>query len=45
MTVMRTGITPDGRTLNAEWMPWEVYARLSDRELTAIWLLIETMAR
>jgi hypothetical protein len=34
---MRTGVTPWGRALDAEAMPWKTYGRMTDEELTAIW--------
>ena len=33
---IRTGTTPYGRALNPEFMPWEVYAKMTDDELVAI---------
>ncbi|HEX9562408.1 MAG TPA: c-type cytochrome [Gemmatimonadaceae bacterium] len=45
MATIRTGVTPDGRSLNPEWMPWSVYARLSNDELLAIWRRMQVVAR
>jgi len=36
VATLRTGTTPSGRALNAEFMPWKVYARMTDDELLAI---------
>jgi cytochrome c553 len=44
-TLLRTGVAPDGRSVNGEWMPWEVYAALTDEEITALWLRLEELAR
>ena len=33
---IRTGRTPYGKALDPEFMPWEVYGRLTDDELAAI---------
>ena len=33
---LRTGVTPYGRSLDPESMPWEVYGRMTDDELRAI---------
>jgi hypothetical protein len=33
---IRTGTTPYGRALDPEFMPWEVYAKMTDDELVAI---------
>lgn len=34
---MRTGVTPDGRALDAAFMAWPRFAQLGDVELSAIW--------
>ncbi len=34
---MRSGVTPDGRRLDARYMPWPRFARMGDSELGAIW--------
>lgn len=39
---IRTGTTPSGRALNPENMPWKAYANMSDDELEAIRLHIES---
>jgi cytochrome c553 len=38
---MRTGLRPDGRRLDLEFMPWYRFALMSDRELRAIWAYLE----
>ncbi len=40
---MRTGITPDGRQLDEEWMPWPTLAKMTDDELQAIWLYLQSV--
>jgi mono/diheme cytochrome c family protein len=37
ITTLRTGTTPYGKRIDPEVMPWEVYARMFDEELLAIW--------
>jgi len=37
---IRTGMTPDGRQLDGEWMPWPTLAKMTDDELQAIWLYL-----
>lgn len=37
MVALRTGVTPDGRQLDDEWMPWKTLSRMNDLELRAIW--------
>jgi len=39
---LRTGRTPDGRVLDARFMPWPGYGGLSDAEVGAIWELLVT---
>ncbi len=34
---MREGRTPDGRSLDPEFMPWPAYQRLTDKEIEALW--------
>jgi hypothetical protein len=36
INAMRTGKTPFGRQLDPLQMPWKVYGRLTDDELTAV---------
>lgn len=40
---MRTGETPDGRQLDAYFMPWEAFRHMSDHELEAIHAYINTL--
>lgn len=44
ITTIRTGVTPDGRALDAEAMPWEFYAKMADTELQALWLYLKSLA-
>jgi len=43
INAIRTGITPDNRVLNPKQMPWPGYSRMSDQELEAIWLYLESL--
>jgi cytochrome c553 len=40
---IRTGETPDGKKLNPELMPWQKIAEMSDEDLQAIWLYLQTL--
>lgn len=40
---LRTGVTPYGKALDGEAMPWEYYGRMSDEELRAIWRYLATL--
>lgn len=41
---LRTGVTPDGRRLDGDLMPWPYYANMTDVELDAVWAYIRGMA-
>jgi hypothetical protein len=43
ITTIRTGVTPDGRQLNSEFMPWPSIGKLDDDELRAVWLYLESL--
>jgi cytochrome c553 len=40
---LRTGLTPENRKLDPELMPWDQVGRLSDDELKAIWLYLQSL--
>ena len=40
---LRTGITPRGYELDSEEMPWESIGRLTDDELTALWMFVRSV--
>jgi mono/diheme cytochrome c family protein len=42
IAAMRTGMTPDGRQLS-EFMPWQAMSRMTDDELRAVWLYLQTL--
>ncbi len=39
---MRTGLTPDGRVLDAQ-MPWEAFQKITDRDLKSLWTYLKTI--
>ncbi len=39
-TAMRSGKTPEGKSLDPAMMPWNFYAGMTDDELKAIWMYI-----
>lgn len=41
-TTMRTGVTPSGRQLN-ELMPWKYLGQMTDDELKAVWLYLQSL--
>lgn len=42
-STMRSGATPDGRQLDGEWMPWQTTAKMTDDELKAVWLFLQSV--
>jgi mono/diheme cytochrome c family protein len=40
---MRTGVTPYGRQLDSKFMPYEDYGRLTDEDLTAMFLYLQSL--
>ncbi len=43
INTIRQGITPDGEVLDNEEMPWDSYTRMTDEELQAIWMYLQTV--
>jgi cytochrome c553 len=44
ISTIRTGVTPLGRALNPDAMPWEFYGKMTDDELGAIWAYIGSLS-
>jgi mono/diheme cytochrome c family protein len=42
-TALRTGVRPDGEELDENEMPWRTIAKLTDDELTALWLYLRSI--
>jgi mono/diheme cytochrome c family protein len=40
---LRTGITPEGKKLDSELMPWPSVGKMTDDELKAIWMYLNTL--
>ncbi len=45
IATLRTGTTPGGHALNNEHMPWKEIGGLSDDELKAIWLYLQSLPK
>jgi mono/diheme cytochrome c family protein len=43
LTMMRTGITPEGRELQADFMPYESFGNFTDEELRGLWLYLQSL--
>lgn len=42
-TTLRTGLTPEGRQLDPQNMPWPLTAQMTDVELEALWLYFQSL--
>ena len=42
LTTMQSGITPSGRVLRED-MPWKAYGTMTDEDLKAIWLYLQSL--
>ena len=40
---IRSGINPDGKLLDPEFMPWNRFTQMTDNELDAIWLYLKSL--
>jgi mono/diheme cytochrome c family protein len=40
---LRTGVTPDGKELDPQFMPWPTFERMTDDELAAVWLYLSSL--
>jgi mono/diheme cytochrome c family protein len=40
---MRAGLTPDGRQIDPEVMPWESFGKFDDEELQGMWLYLQSL--
>ena len=43
INTLRTGVTPGGAQLDVEFMPWSHFKLMTDDELKALWLYIESL--
>jgi len=42
IATMRTGVTPGGHRL-IEFMPWKYFGEMTDDELKAVWLYLQSL--
>jgi cytochrome c553 len=40
---LRTGVTPYGKVLNPEFMPWEFFRNMTDEEMAAVWHYLQSL--
>ena len=43
MDTLRTGMTPDGREVRGEYMPWGSYKHMNDNEMKAVWVYLQSL--
>ena len=43
VSTLRGGVTPSGKVLDSEFMPWLYFTKMTDDELNAIWLYLESL--
>jgi mono/diheme cytochrome c family protein len=43
INIIRTGITRHGRQINPQYMPWSSYKHMSDSELEATWVYLQSL--
>jgi mono/diheme cytochrome c family protein len=45
VNTIRTGLTPEGREIRGEYMPWGSYKFMSDEELKAVWVYLQSIPK
>lgn len=40
---MRTGVSPHGHEIDPEFMPWDVYTKMTDEELQSLWMYLQAL--
>jgi hypothetical protein len=40
---MQTGVTPSGRQINSDYMPWDVFGKFNQDELKGLWLYLHSL--
>ena len=42
-TALRSGMTPEGKVLDPAVMPWPIAAQMTDVEIEALWLYLQSL--
>ena len=45
MSTIRSGVTPEGREIRGEYMPWGSYKFMNDEELKAVWVYLRSLPK
>ena len=43
INALRTGVTPSGEMLEKKEMPWESFGQMTDGELKALWMYLQSL--
>jgi hypothetical protein len=43
MSALRSGVTPEGKVMEPEVMPWPATAQMTDTELRALWAYLQSL--
>jgi len=43
ISTMRTGVTPDGREMESQFMPWGVFGQMTDEELSGLFAYLQSL--
>ena len=43
VNTIKTGVTPHGHNLDPELMPWNIYGKMTDDELKAVWMYLQSL--
>jgi mono/diheme cytochrome c family protein len=43
LNTLRTGLTPEGKQLNSDYMPWKNFGKMTEDELKATWMFLKTL--
>lgn len=43
INTLRSGFTPESKQLNSQYMPWPTYSQMTDDELAAMWLYLQSL--
>lgn len=43
VSTIKTGTTPHGHKLDPDLMPWKIYGKMTDNELKAVWMYLQSL--
>jgi mono/diheme cytochrome c family protein len=45
LNALHTGVTPGGRQLDSDYMPWDIFGQFDEEELRGLWLYLHSLPR